>query len=159
MSKRVLGILLALNIVLLMLSAILLLTTVFASSKKESIIVQNEVPRVGPYSQMVRAGDFIFCASQVAFDPATGKLIEGDTAAQTKQILSNYAAELNDAGLTIDDTVDVTVYMKDMTKFSEMNEVYAQFFTEPYPTRACVEVSEFPVEGALVMIKITVLAK
>ena len=152
MSKRVISILLALSIMVA-------LPTTIALSEKEYIPVENEVPRVGPYSQMIRAGGFVFCSAQAAFDPATGKLIEGDITAQTKQILSNFAAELKDAGLTLNDVVDVTVYMTDITMFSEMNEVYAKLFSEPYPARACVEVSNLPVEGALLTIKVTALAK
>ena len=152
MSKRVISILLALSIM-----AALPIT--IALSEKEYLPVENEVPRVGPYSQMIRAGGFVFCSAQAAFDPVTGKLIEGDITAQTKQILSNFAAELKDAGLTLNDVVDVTVYMTDITMFSEMNEEYAKFFSEPYPARACVEVSNLPVEGALLTIKVTALAK
>ena len=152
MSKRVISILLALSIMVA-------LPTTIVLSEKEYIPVENEVPRVGPYSQMIRAGGFVFCSAQAAFDPATGKLIEGDITAQTNQILSNFAAELKDAGLTLNDVVDVTVYMTDITMFSEMNEVYAKFFSEPYPARACVEVSNLPVEGALLTIKVTALAK
>ncbi len=152
MSKRVISILLALSIMVA-------LPTTIVLSEKEYIPVENEVPRVGPYSQMIRAGGFVFCSAQAAFDPATGKLIEGDITAQTNQILSNFAAELKDAGLTLNDVVDVTVYMTDITMFSQMNEVYAKFFSEPYPARACVEVSNLPVEGALLTIKVTALAK
>lgn len=125
------------------------------NADKEAVAVTNEVPRVGPYSQMIRANGFVFCSAQAAFDPATGELIAGDITAQTNQIFNNFAAELADAGLTLDDTVSVTVYLTDMSLFEEMNAAYATFFTEPYPVRSCVEVSDLPVEGALLTIQIT----
>ncbi len=152
MNKQAMSILLALCIIMALPAAV-------ALSEKEYIPVENEVPRVGPYSQMIRAGGFVFCSAQAAFDPATGKLVEGGIAEQTKQILSNFSAELKDAGLTLDDVVDVIIYMTDITMFSQMNEVYAGFFSEPYPARACVEVSGLPVEGALLTIKVIALAK
>lgn len=148
-------------ILLAMLSGILLLSGCTkekinaATASKEFIAVKNEVPRVGPYSQMIRAGGFVFCSAQAAFDPGTGKLVAGDITAQTRQIFQNFAAELADAGLTLNDAVSVTVYLTDMSLFKEMNAAYATFFSEPYPVRACVEVSDLPVEGALLTIQLT----
>ena len=122
---------------------------------KEYVTVANEVPRVGPYSQMIRSNGFVYCSAQAAFDPDTGKLIDGDITAQTERIFNNFSAELADAGLTLDDAVSVTVYLTDMKLFEKMNAAYAKFFSEPYPVRACVEVSGLPVEGALLTIQLT----
>ena len=124
---------------------------------KQEVKVTNEVTRVGPYSQMIRAGGFLYCSGQVAFDPATGKITGDNVTAQTKQIFTNLENQMKDAGNSLDHAVKVTVYLKNMEDFAAMNEEYAKHFNKPYPVRTCVEIVKIPVENALIMIDMTCL--
>ena len=107
---------------------------------------------VGPFSPAVRDGDRLYTSGQVAQDPATGKLIEGSVAAQTEQIFRNLTVLLEAAGKSLADVVKVNVYLVDMKRFAEMNEVYARHFVAPYPARTTVGVAELPL-GAQVEIE------
>lgn len=107
---------------------------------------------VGPYSQGVRAGEFVFTAGQIALDPATGKMVEGDVSAQTGQVMNNLKAILGEAGFTLDDVVKTTVFLQDMDHFAQMNAIYGQFFEGDPPARSTVQVSRLPL-GALVEIE------
>ena len=107
---------------------------------------------VGPFSPAVRDGDRVYTSGQVAQDPATGKLIEGGVAAQTEQIFHNLNVILQAAGKSLADVVKVNVYLMDMKRFTEMNEVYARHFVAPYPARTTVAVAELPL-GAQVEIE------
>ena len=109
---------------------------------------------VGPYSQAIRAGDFIFVAGEKGIDPATGMIVDGGIAAETRQTLENVKAILEAAGATMDDAVRSVVYMTDMGEFSQMNEVYAEYFGQAPPGRSCVQVVALPA-GAHVEIEIT----
>jgi len=111
---------------------------------------------IGPYSQAIRAGDFVFCAGQTPIDPATGRLVEGDIQAQTRQVLENLRAVLQAAGTDLQHAVKTTVFLADMADFKAMNEVYAQFFTEPYPARSTIAVKGLPL-GAAVEIEVIAL--
>jgi 2-iminobutanoate/2-iminopropanoate deaminase len=104
---------------------------------------------VGPFSPAVRDGDRVYTSGQIAQDPATGKLIEGDVAAQTAQVLQNLEAVLHAADKSLADVVKVNVYLTDMRNFSEMNEVYARHFAAPYPARTTIAVAALPL-GAIV---------
>lgn len=106
---------------------------------------------VGPYSQGVAAGGWIWTSGQVALDPATGKMSGSDAASQADRALRNIDAILSAAGSGLAHVVRVTVYLTDMDDFAAVNEVYARYFPEAYPARACVEVSRLPL-GALVEI-------
>lgn len=102
---------------------------------------------VGPYNQAIAtSGQMLFVAGQVALDPQSGKIIgEGDITAQTQQVMANIEAILTEAGATWDDVVKTSVFLTDLTHFSFMNQVYAQYFAEATaPARACVEVSRLP---------------
>lgn len=112
---------------------------------------------VGPYSQAIRAGGFVFCAGQIPLDPATGALVEGDVAAQTARVLENLKAVLEAAGTGMDRVVKTTVYLQDMTDFAAMNEVYARYFPKDPPARAAVQVAALP-KGARVEIEAIALA-
>lgn len=112
--------------------------------KKEVISTPNAPAAVGPYSQAVRAGDLLFLSGQVALDPATGKLVEGDIAAQAAQACKNLMAVLESQGLGAEHVVKTTVFITDMSKFPLVNEVYKQYFKAPCPARSCVEVSALP---------------
>lgn len=99
---------------------------------------------IGPYSQAVRAGSLLFVSGQVPIDPATGALVEGDIAAQTRQVFRNLQAILEAAGASFDHVVRTTVFLADMNDFAAMNEVYATCFASPAPARATVEVARLP---------------
>ena len=109
------------------------------------IIATDKAPQaIGPYSQAVRAGDFLFCSGQIAMDPETGELIGGDVGAQTERVLNNIQAVLEAAGAGLNQVVRCTVFLADMDDFTAMNEVYGRFFPENPPARAAVEVSRLP---------------
>ncbi len=108
------------------------------------INTENAPAAIGPYSQAVAAGDTIYLSGQVGLEPKSGKLIDGGIAAETKQALENIKAVLLAAGSDMTKIVSVTVYLTDMDDFAKMNEVYAKYFTEPYPARATVAVKQLP---------------
>jgi 2-iminobutanoate/2-iminopropanoate deaminase len=99
---------------------------------------------VGPYSPAVRAGDLLFISGQIPLDPATGQLVEGDIAAQTRRVLDNLGALLAAAGLSRHAVVRTTIYLADMDDFPAVNEAYAGFFTDPYPARSTVQAARLP---------------
>ena len=99
---------------------------------------------IGPYSQAVKSGDLVFLSGQIPIDPKTGNIIEGGIAAQTRQVLENLCAVLKAANLDMTNVVKTTVYLTDLSTFTEMNETYATFFKEPFPARATVQVSKLP---------------
>jgi 2-iminobutanoate/2-iminopropanoate deaminase len=109
---------------------------------------------VGPYSQAVRAGGLLFVAGQIALDPS-GILVEGDVTVQARRVLDNIAALLKAGGLSFADVVRTTVYLADMNDLAAMNQVYATYFSAPYPTRATVQVARLPRD---VKIEIEVIA-
>ena len=111
---------------------------------KEAIASPGAPKAIGPYSAAVRTGSLVFISGQVPFDPATGTLIEGDIAAQTRQVLKNVGALLEAAGLTHNHIVRTTVFLADMNDFTAMNEVYRTFFTEPFPARSTVQAARLP---------------
>src|SRR5437764_13381841 len=94
---------------------------------KERIATQSAPQAIGPYSQAIRAGGFVFISGQVAFDPATGKLVEGDVKAQSEQVMKNLSAILLAAGSSWEKAVKCTVFLKDMNDFAAMNEVYGSY--------------------------------
>ena len=108
---------------------------------------------IGPYSQAIQIGNLIYTSGQIPIDPATGNFVEGGVKEQTRQSLTNIQAILEEAGLTMANVVKTTVFMADMADFADMNSVYAEFFTEPYPARSAVAVKTLP-KGALVEIEV-----
>lgn len=120
--------------------------------KKEIIATEKAPAAVGPYSQAVRVGHFVYTAGQVAIDPAVGKLIEGNVAEQAEQLLRNLTAVLAAAGATLQDVVKTTVFLRDMADFGALNEVYARHFGPNPPARSTVAVAGLPL-GALVEIE------
>ncbi len=106
------------------------------------VIFTEKAPKpIGPYSQAIQAGDFIFLSGQIPIDPATGALITGDVKSQTRQVLDNLRGILESQGLGMENVVKVTVFLRDMGNFSQMNEVYATYFPALPPARSTVEVS------------------
>ena len=123
-------------------------------AKEIEAISTSKAPKaVGPYSQGTRAGGFIFCAGQGAFDPATGTLVPGGIREQTRQVLRNLQAILEAGGSAMDRIVKVTVFLSDWKYFKEMNEAYAEFFATDYPpARSTIQGARWP-EGHLVAIE------
>ena len=124
---------------------------------REIIATEKGPKAIGPYSQAVKANGFIFTAGQIAFDPATGQLIEGDVARQTARVFENLKAIVEAAGSSLDRAVKATVYLKDMNDFAAMNEVYARYFASSPPARSTVEAARLP-RDVLVEIDLIVLA-
>lgn len=108
-------------------------------------ISSNKAPKaIGPYSQAIKLGNFVFCSGQIGLDPASGEYKDKDIGSQTNQIFENLRAILREAGCSFADVVKVTVYLKNMADFTKMNEIYANYFNKPFPARATVEVSRLP---------------
>ena len=123
---------------------------------KHQVIHTDNAPKaIGPYSQAVKAGNMLFVSGQVPFVPETMEIVEGDVKAQTAQSLKNVQAILAEAGLDFSHVVKSTVFIKDMNEFDKINEVYAEFFGENKPARACVEVARLPKD---VKVEIEVIA-
>ncbi len=125
---------------------------------REVISTPNAPAAVGPYSQAIRVGNhLVFTAGQIAIDPRRGRLIEGDVAAQTRQVLTNMAAVLEAAGSSLSHVIKTTVFLQDIRDFAAMNAVYAEFFPAEPPARSAVQVAALPL-GALVEIEAVALA-
>src|SRR5271167_691137 len=111
----------------------------------KEIISTNKGPKaIGPYSQATKANGFIVTAGQVAFDPATGQIVEGDVARQTARVMENLKAIVEAGGSSLDQAVKATVYLKDMNDFAAMNEVYARYFPSNPPARTTIEAARLP---------------
>ena len=114
----------------------------------------NQAPAaIGPYSQAIEANGMIFASGQIPIDPATGQFVEGGIQEQTRQALTNARNILQAAGTDMENVIKTSVYLSDINNFAAMNEVYAQFFTEPFPARSAVAVKDLP-KGALVEIEV-----
>ena len=108
---------------------------------------------IGPYSQAIQVGNLVFTSGQIPIDPSTGSFVKGGIKEQTRQSLTNVKAILEESGLSMSNVVKTTVFMADMNDFADMNTVYAEFFSEPYPARSAVAVKTLP-KGALVEIEV-----
>ena len=111
---------------------------------KQAISTANAPAALGPYSQAIQVGNMLFLSGQVPIDPATGSVVEGGIQEQARQSLTNLKAILNEAGTNMGAVVKTTVFLKSMDDFAAMNEVYAQFFQQPYPARSAVQVAKLP---------------
>lgn len=119
---------------------------------KRQIISSKDAPKaIGPYSQAVAAGDFVFLSGQIPLDPATGKMVEGGVEAQTVRVMENLGAILREAGLGFENVVKCTLYLADLGDFATVNEVYGRCFPAHPPARATVQVAALP-KGARVEI-------
>lgn len=107
---------------------------------------------IGPYSQAIEAGGMVFASGQLPIDPATGAFVEGGVKEQTRQSLTNVQNILREAGVDLSHVVKTTVFLSDMANFGAMNEVYAEFFTQPFPARSAVAVKTLP-KDALVEVE------
>ncbi len=123
----------------------------------KKIISTDKAPAaIGPYSQAVWAGDLLFASGQIPMDPATGDIVAGGVQAQAHQSLKNVKAILEAAKLGFENVVKATVFIKDMNDFAAINEVYAEYFTAPFPARSCVEVARLPRD---ILVEVEVIAK
>ena len=111
---------------------------------KEVVTTEKGPQAIGPYSQAIKAGGFLYTAGQIPFDPATGQLLAGNVAEQTTRVLENLKAIVEAGGSSLDQAVKATVYLKDMGDFAAMNEVYGRYFAQNPPARSTVEVSRLP---------------
>lgn len=125
---------------------------------KTSIFTSSAPAAIGPYSQGVKASGLVFTSGQLPINPSTGEFPSDDIREQTRQSLSNVKAVLEAAGLTMDDVVKTTVLLADIADFGAMNEVYSEFFSDPYPARSAFAVKDLP-KGARVEIECIAFSK
>jgi 2-iminobutanoate/2-iminopropanoate deaminase len=111
---------------------------------RDAVQTTDAPAAIGPYSQAIKAGGMLFVSGQVPLDPATGELVGGDIGAQTHRVFANLGAILTAAGLTFDHVVKTTVYLKDMSEFTAMNEVYGTYFSAPAPASATIQAARLP---------------
>ncbi len=122
----------------------------------KEVIYTAKAPRpVGPYSQAIKAGNFLFVSGQIPIDPSTNDVIRGDITIQTRRVLENIKVILNKAGYDLNDIVYVTVFLSDLNDFSQFNRVYAEYFKENPPARVTIEASRLPKD---VRIEVSVIA-
>lgn len=119
---------------------------------KEIISTPNAPAAVGPYSQAVKTGGFIWCSGQIALDPESGVLVSNEIKSQTEQVMKNISAILAASGATFEDVVKTSYFLADINAFAEFNDVYAKYFTGR-PARSCVAVAALP-KGALVEVEV-----
>lgn len=119
----------------------------------KQISTQNSPAAIGPYSQAIEVNGFVYASGQLPIDPATGAFPEGGVKEQTRQSILNVKAILEEAGLALSNVVKTTVYLADMGDFAAMNEVYSQFFAQPFPARSAIAVKALP-KGALVEVEV-----
>ena len=120
---------------------------------KKVISTPKAPAAIGPYSQAIRVGNLVYTSGQIPIDPSTGSFVEGDIKEQTRQSLANVKAVLEEAGTSMANVIKTTVFMADMADFADMNAIYAEFFTKPFPARSAVAVKTLP-KGALVEIEV-----
>lgn len=119
----------------------------------KQISTQNAPAAIGPYSQAIEVNGFVYASGQLPIDPTTGAFPEGGVKEQTRQSILNVKAILDEAGLALSNVVKTTVYLADMGDFAAMNEVYSQFFAQPFPARSAIAVKALP-KGALVEVEV-----
>ncbi len=111
---------------------------------KQPIKTPRAPAAIGPYSQGVKAGGFIFVSGQIPLDPTSGEIVDGDVAQQTDRVMRNIRAILDDSGGTLEDVVKTTIFLADMNDFAAVNEVYGRYFSSEPPARATVQVARLP---------------
>ena len=126
----------------------------------KEIIKTDKAPQaIGPYSQAVRVGDFLFASGQIPINPETGEIVEGDTGKQTEQVLKNLKALLEAGGSSLESVVKTTVFLKDMADFAVMNAIYAKYFVENQPARSAIQAARLPKDVSVEIEAIAVLNK
>ena len=118
---------------------------------RQAVSTPTAPAAIGPYSQAIKAGNFLFLSGQIPLDPATGTIVEGGIAAETRQVFHNIGEILKAAGVSFDAVVSATVYVTDMNDFGKVNEIYATYFTSPAPARATVQVARLPRDARVEM--------
>lgn len=127
--------------------------------KDKTVIETNNAPgAVGPYSQAMMTGNLLFTSGQLPIDPATGKMVEGSIADRAHQVIKNLSAVIEAAGATLEDVVKTTVFLSDIGDFQEVNAVYAEYFSSPFPARSAFQVAALPL-GADIEIEAIVVVK
>src|SRR5260370_37365132 len=111
---------------------------------KKPIFTSEAPAAIGPYSQGIRSGRFLFCSGQIPLDPKSGEIVSGDIAKQTRRVLDNIAAILRMAGLTFDHVVKTTIFLTNLGGFQTVNEIYGSYFTQNPPSPSCAEGSDVP---------------
>jgi 2-iminobutanoate/2-iminopropanoate deaminase len=119
--------------------------------QKQIVTTQSAPKAIGPYEQAIKVGDFIYASGQIPLDPSTGNLVEGNIAVQTRRVMENLKAVLNAAGSSLERVVKTTVFLKNISDFGAMNEVYGEYLENVKPARSTVAVADLP-RGALVEI-------
>jgi 2-iminobutanoate/2-iminopropanoate deaminase len=127
------------------------------SNRREVIATKDAPQAIGPYSQAIKAAGLVFVSGQIGTDPATGNVVNGGIAEQTERVMKNLQAILQAAGTNLDQALKTTVYLKNMSEFAAMNEVYGKFWKSAPPARATVEVARLP-KDVLVEIDVVALA-
>ncbi|MDR1763328.1 MAG: RidA family protein [Dysgonamonadaceae bacterium] len=120
---------------------------------KQVISTTNAPAAIGPYSQAIRTGNFVFLSGQLGLDPKTGEFVSNSVVEQAEQVFKNIKSVLNEAGLDFKDVVKTTVFLSDMGNFAKVNEIYARYFEEPYPARSAFAIMNLP-KNALVEIEV-----
>ena len=126
---------------------------------REIIKTKSAPAAIGPYSQAIRAGGFVFASGQIPIDPQTGVFVEGGIAEQTEQVIRNLSAVLEAAGTSLDGVVKTTVFLADMNDFAAMNEVYGRYFSEDPPARATVQAARLPRDARVEIEVIALIGK
>ena len=111
---------------------------------KKTVVTPHAPKAVGPYSQAVLIGDTLYCSGQIPLDPESGEVVSGGVREQAERVFLNLGAVLRASGMDFSNVVKATIFTTDLSKFGELNEVYASFFSEPYPARTTVQVSALP---------------
>ena len=142
-------------------TAVLITALVFSAcagggGNREVISTPDAPAAIGPYSQGIRVGNTLYLAGQIALDPATGKLVEGDIEAQTHRVLKNLGAVLKAASFNYSDVVQVQAYLADLHDYKAMNDVYATYFSESKPARAVVEAARIPRDALIEIMMVAV---
>jgi 2-iminobutanoate/2-iminopropanoate deaminase len=121
--------------------------------QRQIVTTQSAPKAIGPYEQAIKIGDFIYASGQIPLDPATGNLVEGNITVQTRRVMENLKAVLSAAGSSLEGVVKTTVFLKNISDFAAMNEVYAEYLNSAKPARSTVAVADLP-RGALVEIEL-----
>ena len=127
--------------------------------RQEPVKTSNAPAALGPYSQAIKVGEFVYTSGQIAIDPATGEFIGGGIAEQTERVLKNVAAVLEAAGSSLDQVVKTLVFLADMDDFSAMNEVYGKFFSDAPPARSTVEAARLPKDALIEIEAVALITK
>jgi 2-iminobutanoate/2-iminopropanoate deaminase len=127
--------------------------------RKQIISTDRAPAAVGPYSQAVKVGDFIYTAGQIPLEPQTGSLVEGGIEAQTRQVMQNLAAVLEAAGSSLTQVVKTTIFVTDIQDFATVNQIYGSFFTDRPPARSTVQVAALPLGARVEIEAVAILAE